>query len=95
MQLIFSCGDYFRYRDIELVVDSHFGHITPIAFLRAWGVYVTASFRPSRKGISDIGELSKKALPKEEIKSIFEGDEKENDLTDSDEEGAIPLEKKK
>ena len=33
MQLIFSCGDYFRYRDIELVVDSYFGHITPIAFL--------------------------------------------------------------
>ena len=97
MQLIFSCGDYFRYRDIELVVDSHFGHVTPIAFLRAWGVYVTASFRPSRKGISDIEELSKKALPKEEIKSIFEGDEKENNLndSDSDEERAVPLEKKK
>ena len=34
MQLIFSCGEYLRYRDIELVVDSHFGHITPISFLR-------------------------------------------------------------
>ena len=34
MQLIFQCGDYFRYRDIELIVDSHFGHITHIAYLR-------------------------------------------------------------
>ena len=34
MQLIFSCGDYLRYRNIELVVDSHFGHVVPITFLR-------------------------------------------------------------
>ena len=31
IQLLFTCGDYLRNKDIELVTDSHFGHIVPKA----------------------------------------------------------------
>ena len=34
IQLIFCCGEYFRGKDIELVTDSHCGHLVPIAYLR-------------------------------------------------------------
>ena len=34
MQLVFSAGNYFRFKDLELVTDSHFGHITPIIYAR-------------------------------------------------------------
>ena len=61
IQLLFTCEDYFRYRNFELVTDSHFGHLVPIAFLRMWGVYATSSFNPkSRIGVSNLLELSKK-----------------------------------
>ena len=33
-QLIFTCGEYFRYKDLQLVTDSHFGHIVPLIFSR-------------------------------------------------------------
>ena len=34
LQLVFSSRNYFRYKDLHLVTDSHFGHITPIAYAR-------------------------------------------------------------
>ena len=34
IMLIFMSGDYFRYKDLEMVSDSHFGHLVPVAFLR-------------------------------------------------------------
>ena len=30
--LLFECGDYFRFRHTELITDTHFGHLVPIAF---------------------------------------------------------------
>ena len=69
--MIFMCGDYFRYKDVELVADSHFGHIVPIAFLRSWKVFATASFTvASRIGIENIDELSKKKLGSEELQKL-------------------------
>ena len=78
LQLIFSCDDYFRYRDIELVCDSHFGHMVPIAFLRLWKVFSTCSFGAStRIGLSNLTELSKKELDSEELATLLESvDEK-------------------
>ena len=32
--LIFDCGNYFRFRDTELITDSHFGRLVPLAFCR-------------------------------------------------------------
>ena len=71
LQLIFSCRNYFRHRNVELITDSHFGHIVPISFARLWGVHITSSFRVSRKGTSGIQELSMKKLPKVEIQDIL------------------------
>ena len=54
-----------------MVVDSKFGHVTPIVFLRSWNVFITASFAASsRHGISNIPELSKKKLTVEEPKHL-------------------------
>ena len=73
VQLLFTCGDYFRGKDIELVTDSHFGHMVPIAYLRLLKVYVTSSFsQGSRIGISNIRELSRKKYTAEELKSLKE-----------------------
>ena len=73
VQLLFTCGDYFRGKDIELVTDSHFGHMVPIAYLRLLKVYVTSSFNQgSRIGISNIPELSRKKYTTEELKSLKE-----------------------
>ena len=71
VQLLFTCGDYFRGKEIELITDSHFGHIVPIAYLRLLKVYVTSSFnQESRIGISNIPELSRKKYPVQELKSL-------------------------
>ena len=70
--MIFMCGDYFRYKDVEFVADSHFGHIVPIAFLRSWKVFATASFTvASRIGLENIDELSKKKLGSEELEKLI------------------------
>ena len=34
VQLLFTCGNYFRYKDTELITDAHFGHFVPVAYLR-------------------------------------------------------------
>ena len=75
-QMLFSTGNYLSFWDVELVADSHFGHITPIAFVRS---YVTASFRASQRiGIKNITELSKEMLSKEDVHDL---------LTKEDEKG--------
>ena len=60
--LLFQCKDYFRYRNIELIADSHFGHFVPITFLKQWKILCTTSVLTSRKGISNIPQLSGKKL---------------------------------
>ena len=77
IQLIFRCGEYFRGKDIELVTDSHFGHLVPIAYLRLLNVYTTSSFTPgARIGVSNIALLSKKKYTKEEKKVVLETEKK-------------------
>ena len=34
LQLVFSCGEYYRFKNIELVADSHFGHVLPMIYAR-------------------------------------------------------------
>ena len=90
IQMLFTSREYFRYRDIELIADSHFGHITPVAFLRTWGVFVTTSFNPSsRLGVKSIDELSKEELTKEEVQDLFiaedaKSEDQKKDIWDSD-----------
>ena len=67
LQLLFSCGSYFRYQNIQLIADSKFGHIVPLAYLRTQKVYSACSFLPSRVG-HNIQELSSKKLSVEEKK---------------------------
>ena len=68
LQLVFQCDQYFRHKDIELITDSHIGHLVPVAFCGLWGIHCTSSALVSRKGLSKISFLSKKKLSKEEIK---------------------------
>ena len=76
IQLIFCCGEYFRGKDIELITDSHFGHLDPIAYLRLYNVFATSSFNAGQRiGVSSIAELSKKALTKEEKAQLEEKQE--------------------
>ena len=73
IQLIFSCDNYFRYRDLELIADSHFGHLVPVAFLRSWNIYATTSFNAKgRIGTSGIKELSKTELKDTELRELLE-----------------------
>ena len=52
IQLFFTCENYFRYRNIELITDAHFGHFVPVSLLSLWNVFATSSFIPaSRIGI--------------------------------------------
>ena len=85
-QLLFTCDNYFRYKNIELVTDAHFGHLVPVAFLRLWMVYATCSFSPAQRlGISNL-ELSKVKLNKEEqlrLTSSWENEKKKNSDSDS------------
>ena len=86
IQLIFSCDDYFRYRDVELITDSHFGHLVPLTFLRLWKVFTTSSFLvSSRIGIEDIEELSKKQLDEEELQSLHQELEKKSKIQEQKE----------
>ena len=71
LQLMFMCGDYFRYKNVELITDSHFGHMVPISFLVLWKVFATCSFSASRIGISNIKELSKTKLTKVEFEALL------------------------
>ena len=65
--LLFTCGDYFRGKNIELVTDSHFGHLVPVAYLRTMKIFATSSFTAGvRLGTKNIPELSKKEFTKEE-----------------------------
>ena len=71
LQLIFQCGDYFRYKDVQLIGDSHFGHIVPMSFLRLYGVFCTCSALPSRKGLSNIKELSSKKIDEAKLEELM------------------------
>ena len=71
--LMFQSGDYFRFRNLELIADSHFGHLTPIIFLKSWGVFSTVSFNAhSRVGVQGIKELSKQELDKNQVQNIID-----------------------
>ena len=60
---MFQAGDYVLFRNLELIADSHFGHRTPIIFLKSWGVFLTVSFNAhSRDGLQGIKELLKHKL---------------------------------
>ena len=73
LQMIFSCGDYFRNIGMELVTDSHFGHFVPAVFLRTWGIYMTSSFsQNSRLGISNITELSRKKYDASQKQTVID-----------------------
>ena len=89
LQLVFSCREYFRFKDIELVTDSHFGHIVPIVYTRFWKLFVTSSFSVSQRlGVSSIEELSKKKLGSSErqalVAKLQEEKESENIMLDED-----------
>ena len=62
------------------MTDAHFGHLVPVAFLSFWNVFVTASFNAkTRKGISNIEELSTRKLSKEEIQELKQVEEVEEE----------------
>ena len=68
VELIFSSDNYFRYKEVELVADSHFGHLVPMIFLRLWKIHAITSFTVARRiGISNLKEVSKKKLTKVEF----------------------------
>ena len=70
---MFQAGDYFLFRNLELIADSHFGHRTPIIFLKSWGVFLTVSFNaPSRDGLQGIKELLKHKLDKNQVQKIID-----------------------
>ena len=77
--LLFWCGDYFRYKHVELITDSHFGHFVPVAFLSLWHVKCTSSALPSRKGISNLQEISGEKLSDEDREKL--ADEKSENET--------------
>ena len=76
LQLMFICGDYLRFKGIQLVGDSHFGHVSPLVFLRVWNVFSTCSVSVSRKGVSNIPVFSTKILEKEVIARMVDDREK-------------------
>ena len=86
LQMIFECGDFFRYRNMELIADSHFGHMVPVAFLRLWDIFATFAARPSRLGVSHIPELVSKELSKEEMAKLLDGKFKEKVKEDASDE---------
>ena len=86
LQMIFECGDFFRYRNMELIADSHFGHMVPVAFLRLWDIFATFAARPSRLGVSHIPELVSKELSKEEMAKLLDGKLKEEVKEDTSDE---------
>ena len=92
VMMIFMCGEYFRGKDIELIADSHFGHIAPVAFLRIWNVYSTCSFLTSRRGLSNLPILSRKKLSDQEIDQLALREEKVEVDANSI---AVPVPKKK
>ena len=91
--MIFESGDYFRFKNVELITDSHFGHLVPMAFCRLWGIYCTSSVLVSRKGVSKLDFLSNKKLSKEEMKKKFEELEleevKDREILDVEEEKKV------
>ena len=73
VQLLFTCGNYFRYKDTELITDAHFGHFVPVAYLRLQNVFVTSSFNAKQRlGVSKIDELGKSKLSKEEHEALLQ-----------------------
>ena len=102
-QLIFMCDKYFRFKDVELVTDSHFGHITPMVFSRLWKVYVTSSFSAAQRiGISEIEKLSKKELVQsdrdellKDLKNHLQEFEEKEDIIDSSDDAVEGYCKKK
>ena len=86
LQMIFECGDYFRYRNMEMIADSHFGHMVPVAFLRLWDIFATFATRPSRLGVCHIPELESKDLSKVEMAKLLDVKFKEEVKEDSSDE---------
>ena len=85
LQLIFSCDDYFRWKNVELVTDSHFGHFVPMVYLRLWKVFATSSFgAKSRVGIQGIETLSKVELSEEALEKEWKMLEGKRDKKDND-----------
>ena len=85
LQMIFTCRDYFRGSGVELITDSHFGHIVPIVFLRTWNIFVTSSFQQSQRiGISNIKELSKKKYDDSEKGRVLDELRKHIEKSDGD-----------
>ena len=82
-QLIFTCGEYFRFKDLQLVTDSHFGHLVPIIFARFWKLFITSSFSASQRiGISGIPDLSRTNLgngDREQMLAVFKEDLKKSE----------------
>lgn len=73
IQLLFTCGDYFVGKNIEMVTDSHFGHLVPVAYMRLLKVYATSSFSIGQRiGVSNISELSKVPYNKDEKRNMIE-----------------------
>ena len=73
LQLVFSSRDYFRFKNLKLITDSHFGHITPIIYSRFYKLFVTSSFTISQRiGISNIEELSREKLEESKRKVLIE-----------------------
>ena len=80
LQLVFSSRDYFRFKNLELITDSHFGHITPIIYSRFYKLYVTSSFTISQRiVISNIEELSREKLEESKRKVLIEKLQREGD----------------
>ena len=90
IQLLFTCGNYFRDKNIELVTDAHFGHFVPVAYLRLWKVFVTSSFLAKQRiGISAIKELSNDKLNEQQLNALLTGveeDLKEGNVDEVDSE---------
>ena len=84
LQLIFSSGNYFRFKDLELVTDSHFGHLTPIVYARLWKLFVTSSFTASQRiGISGIEELSTKKLEQSDREVLAQKPQRQLGMTNN------------
>ena len=78
LQLVFTARGYFRHQNLELITDSHFGHLTPLAYSRLWKLFITSSFTVSQRiGVSSIDQLSNKKLQKSEREALLQDLQKE------------------
>ena len=60
--LVFSCGNYLRYKECCLVTDSAYGYIEGLMFISLLGIHWVTSFSPiQRRGCLGIKEFPKAA----------------------------------